>query len=568
MILTIKHFIVYESVWVNAITLYNHYLKMIQNVRSFAGEIMLCLEHSAMRGRDRMTATILTPAENRFLQLSYPALSIPALTRLMPQLRDHPTVKTTSDFLTRSAKADLAANRVDWLVAGSAAWKLLARLPYKVNGSEQRRDWRHCALCHLPVRYEYHVVLRLNGREIVVGSECVKKFMSDELQYLMTITTEDNFHAVAQYDQLTDRYPQVPEILWAPDALPDLPKRHRAQQTRVRRGTQTTVTGYLKHRTTVLPDSQLAPDLRGYTQLQALDHQAHQRAVAQRHTRDARDRQVAEQAQQRAWQQADRAQDTAQERLRQSADYQRWLNRVATVLVERLPLVEFKAQLTHIEVPAAVQHLVNAYQLGVMATEFTHQGKIKAQRLQIVPRYLVADLDDRARSLAQQRQRDWNDDVFNATLGLALTPAQRRAQLATLRQTWEGRQLPATIYAELAAFRAHVTRPVQLPTSWPEPLRQAFQTRLVAQPVDGWVPAKKNHVTPQQLRHLGQATTDWATVQARYQRLYALPPAAEAVTLSALEQYYLQQRDQRQGRQAATQQLLQNLLTDSPENEV
>jgi len=107
-----------------------------------------------------MVTTLLTPAENRFLQLSQPALQLPDLTRVMPLLREHPTVKTTSDFLTRSARELLTDQRVDWLLQGSSVWKLLARLPYAINVSENRTDWTHCALCHKPVRYEYHVVVK------------------------------------------------------------------------------------------------------------------------------------------------------------------------------------------------------------------------------------------------------------------------------------------------------------------------------------------------------------------------------------------------------------------------
>ncbi|WCJ47964.1 hypothetical protein OE230_03450 [Levilactobacillus brevis] len=183
-----------------------------------------------------MATTILTPAENRFLQLSQPALQLTELTRVMPLLRDHPTIKDSSDFLSRSTRQLLLDQRVNWLVQGSDVWKLLARLPYAINASDRRADWHHCALCHKPVRYEYHVVLRTDGHEILVGSECVKKFMSDEMQYLMTITTEDNFHAVAQYDDLTAQYPQVPEILWDQQALPHLPQQHRRRQHWVKNG--------------------------------------------------------------------------------------------------------------------------------------------------------------------------------------------------------------------------------------------------------------------------------------------------------------------------------------------
>ncbi|KJW12439.1 hypothetical protein [Levilactobacillus spicheri] len=507
-----------------------------------------------------MPTTILTPAENRFLQLTYPALADPTLTQLMPQLRDHPTVKTNSDWLTTRAKQVVTASRVDWLVQGSLAWKLLARLPYAVNPSEQRSQWHHCALCHLPVRYEYHVVLRSDGREIVVGSECVKKFMSDEMQYLMTITTEQNFHAVAQYDALAARYPLVPEILWVADALPDLPAAHHAQRRWVKRGTRSTVTGYLEHRTTVLPERQLSPYLQGYADLQAKDQAAHAAIVARREQRVVQERTAAEQAQQAAWQAAASAQNTAEQQLRRSAPYRAWVTAVATVIVRREPLAAFKAAIATVTPPKAVSRLVNGYQLGVMASEFAHQGRIRAERLQIVPRYLVADLDRESQRLAAQRQRDWDDDVFNAAVGFDLPLAERQARLTQLRQGWEGRQLSADLVAELATLRARLTQERTLPATWPPALCQALRTRLAVQPADTWVPARKNHATPAQLHALVAPAPDFATVRVRFTRLYDLPPETAAVTLSALEQYYLQRRDRQAQRQAATQALVDQLF--------
>ncbi|MGP4117565.1 hypothetical protein ACS4N0_10440 [Levilactobacillus zymae] len=55
---------------------------------------------------------------------------------------------------------------------------------------------------------------------------------------------------------------------------------------------------------------------------------------------------------------------------------------------------------------------------------------------------------------------------------------------------------------------------------------------------------------------------DWMTVEATFHRDYALPAAEEAVTLSALEQYYLRQRDRQHRRGAQTQRLLQQLLEE------
>lgn len=507
-----------------------------------------------------MATTILTPAENRFLQLTYPALADPALTQLMPQLRDHPTVKTNSEWLTGRAKRTVSASRVDWLVQGSLAWKLLARLPYAINPSEQRSQWHHCALCHLPVRYEYHVVLRSDGREIVVGSECVKKFMSDEMQYLMTITTEDNFHAVAQYDDLTAHYPLVPEILWDATALSHLPAPQHAQRRWVQRGTKTTVTGYLKRRTTTLPEKQLAPYLSGYTDLQAKDQAAREANEQQRRATQQATVVAAQAAQDRAWRAAAAAETTAEQRLRASATYQDWLTAVARLVTDRQPLARFKDRLAASPIPKEVARLVNTYQLGVMATEFAREGAMTAARLTIVPRYLVADLNRRCQQLAAQRQRDWNDDIFNAALGFELTPQQRRDWLDRLRQPWEGQQVSAAIYGELATARDWLTDPTQLPATWPPALRTAFQQRLAQQPDTGWVPARKNHVTPGQLRELVTNASDFGTVTRRFERLYALTEPTAAMTRSALEQYYLVVRDQQAGRAAETQALLRHLL--------
>ncbi|MGY5339921.1 hypothetical protein [Levilactobacillus spicheri] len=87
-----------------------------------------------------------------------------------------------------------------------------------------------------------------------------------------------------------------------------------------------------------------------------------------------------------------------------------------------------------------------------------------------------------------------------------------------------------------------------------------MRTRLAVQPADAWVPARKNHATPAQLHALVAPAPDFATVKARFTRLYDLPPEAAAVTLSALEQYYLQRRDRQAHRQAATQALVDQLF--------
>ncbi|WP_414949690.1 hypothetical protein [Levilactobacillus brevis] len=510
-----------------------------------------------------MATTILTPAENRFLQLSQPALQLTELTRVMPLLRDHPTIKDSSDFLSRSTRQLLLDQRVNWLVQGSDVWKLLARLPYAINASDRRADWHHCALCHKPVRYEYHVVLRTDGHEILVGSECVKKFMSDEMQYLMTITTEDNFHAVAQYDDLTAQYPQVPEILWDQKALPHLPQQHRRRQHWVKNGTKTTVTSYLKHRQQTLPETQLSPYLAEYTQLQAVDRQMAERQQVQQQHAVQQQAQLAEKEAAAAWQAADQAQLTAEQQLRASTSYQTYLQAVAALMVQHLPLPQFKQRLRGITMPPALGQLVNSYQLGVMATEFARAGQITATRLQIVPRYLVADLNRFSRQLAAQRQRDWDDDVFNAALGFELTADQRRQRLTQLRDCWEGRQLSDACYATLLRLRESWQQSPVIPATWPEKLRQAFQVRLAEQPATGWVPAKKNHVTPSQLRQLITSQADFATVVAQYHRLYALPTATEAVTLSALHRYYLVKADQRAGRAKATAKLVTELLKET-----
>lgn len=508
-----------------------------------------------------MPTTILTPAENRFLQLSQRALKLPDLTRLMPLLRDHPTIKDTSDFLPRSARQALLDQRVDWLVQGSEAWKLLADSPYVINPSNQRTDWRHCALCHKPVRYEYHVVLRQDGHKIVVGSECVKKFMSDEMQYLMTITTEDNIHAVAQYDDLTALYPQVPEIMWDQEALPNLPKQHHQRHRWVQKGTRHTVTGYLKHRSTAVPDKQLSSYLTEYTDLQAADREATVALAEQQQRRQRQAQRVAEHDEQAAWAAADAAQTAAEKQLRASTDYQAYLTAVAALIVQHLPLTEFKNQLAKLSMPRSLQKLINSYQLGVMATEFAQRGEIKAARLQIVPRYLVADLNRLSRHLAAQRQRDWNDDVFNVAVGFDLTSEQRQVALVPLQKSWEGRQVPANVYADLLTVKERLAQGQPLP-KWPAALTRAFQQRLDRQPQSGWVPARKNHVTPKQLRRLVTPQASFNQVTTQFRRLYALPQANEDVTLSALAHYYLTVRDQQEKRTAATQRLVEQLLND------
>ncbi|WP_261809317.1 hypothetical protein [Levilactobacillus humaensis] len=508
-----------------------------------------------------MTTTLLTPAENRFLQLSQPALQLPDLTRVMPLLREHPTVKTTSDFLTRSARDLLTDQRVEWLLQGSSVWKLLARLPYAINASEHRTDWTHCALCHKPVRYEYHVVLRTDGQEIVVGSECVKKFMSDEMQYLMAITTEDNFHAVAQYDDLTAHYPQVPEILWDQTALSNLPQAQHGRHRWVRRGTQTTVDGYLKHRQRRLPQAELTPYLTEYTQLTELDQEATQALAQQQVQQDEVAKQRAErEAAAAAWKSAETQESAAVQELRASQPYRDYVATVAELIVQHLPLAEFKSQLAGIDQPRSLKKLVNSYQLGVMATEFDRSGKIAAARLQIVPRYLVADLNRRVRFRAKQRQRDWVDDLFNVAIGFELAPAERHERLQLLRDPWEGQQVPAQVFTDCETLRAELEAGKSLPTSWPTELTEAFTERLAPQPQQGWVPARKNHVTPSQLRHLTAGKSDFAAVQTAYRRLYALPAADDAITLSALHQYYLRQRDREERRQDATQALLRDLM--------
>ena len=509
-----------------------------------------------------MATTLLTPAQNRFLQLTQPALELPALTRVLPVLRDHPTVKDTSDFLTRSTRELIQEQRVDWLVTGSLAWKLLARLPYAINASDRRVDWHHCALCHKPVRYEYHVVLRATGREILVGSECVKKFMSDEMQYLMAITTEDNFHAVAQYDALTDQYPVVPEILWAKGALPQLPQTHRQRQRWVHNGTKDTVTGYLRRQTQKLPEAQLSPYLTEYDRLQAVERDVIAKQRERKQANQQRAQNLAAQEEQAAWEAANAAQSTAEQRLRDSEAYRTYLAAVAALMTQHLELTVFKQALATVTMPTSLRRLVNSYQLGVMATEFARTGQIKAARLQIVPRYLVADLNRVTRRLAAQRQRDWDDDVFNAAVGFELTAAQRQAELTRLSQSWEGRQVPATVYPMLATLTDRLDRGLALPESWPSRLTQAIERRLAHQPATGWVPARKNHVTPAQLRQLVQGRNDFSAVKTAYHRLYALPAETETVTVAALHRYYLLMQERRAGQSAATQRLVDQLLRD------
>jgi hypothetical protein len=318
----------------------------------------------------------------------------------------------------------------------------------------------------------------------------------------------------------------------------------------------------LQHRRTTLPETQLQPYLSEYDTLTTLDHEAAAVAKQAAQRRADRERQLAEEEAQAAWDHAQHQESAAVQALRTSAPYQTTLQRVAELIVQHLPLAEFKVQLAQVPLPPQLKKLVNSYQLGVMATEFDRQHQITATRLQIVPRYLVADVDRLSRQLAHQRQRDWDDDLFNAAVGFDWTRDQRQARLDQLRQPWEGRQVPAAVFKDCLTIRERLSAGQPVPATWPAALRRAFAQRLAVQPQTGWVPAKKNHVTTAQLRQLAHSHPDFPAVATAYHRLYALPAATEAATLSALQQYYLLLADKRAERQNVTHALVQKLLED------
>jgi len=388
--------------------------------------------------------TLITPAENRFFLLSERARRKSTLQQISPLLREHVTVKADSEFLKPTVRNLILKEHSQWLTTCSHEWQLLASLPYVVNPNEERQHWQHCELCHKPVRYEYHVQNKHNHRELIVGSECVKKFMNAETRYLMVITTEDNFYAVAQYQTLTAAVPVVPTIMFNQPWLPQLPVEQQPQARELRHTTTQTVTTYLKRRTTKLPLTQLKPAEQTYRQLVASEQTAIQA------TKQAAQQQI-EKTQEQQQQRAQETAVTAEQELRQSRIYRHYLAKLAGIIVTRPDRQQAKQQFEKLSAPKTARPFVNSYQFGQMVTEYRQTGKIQLRRLAMMDHQFVEDLNQVTQQLDQQQTTRFYDDVFNSCWGWNYKqPAQQRGDWQQLLATRWGQALSLDWFEQLA----------------------------------------------------------------------------------------------------------------------
>ncbi|MFC6164895.1 hypothetical protein ACFP3T_09465 [Lactiplantibacillus dongliensis] len=497
--------------------------------------------------------TLITPAENRFFLLSEQARRHTTLQQISGLLRDHVTVKADSDFLPITVRNLIMHDHADWLTACSQEWQLLASLPYVVTASDDRKAWHHCELCHKPVRYEYHVQNKRNHQELIVGSECVKKFMNAETRYLMVITTEDNFYAAAQYQTLTAQVPVVPTIMFKQPLLPQLPSDIRPQVHQVRTDTSTTVTTYLRRKTAELPLLALKPTLRTYDQLVVQEKQA----IADRVAATKKQHQL---AQQQAQQSAQQAAVKAETDLRQSQPYQHYLKRLAAIIVERPARNTAKGQFSKLNMTPPLKTLLNSYQFGLMVTEYAQTGRIQVRRLAMLNRDFVADLDQVTRTLDQQQTTRFYDDVFNSCWGW--TYHQATAQLADwqrLLATRWGAKLSLAWFEQLARLTSAITIKAALGDA-ATPLKTALTKRLAEQPQ--LTPIPRTRLSKAELREFCQrelAASDSSTVfKQTFDRYYQLAPARQALYHETLGYYYVAQHSS--GDHQAALQRLQWLL--------
>ncbi|WP_225422772.1 hypothetical protein [Lactiplantibacillus garii] len=484
--------------------------------------------------------TLVTPAENRFFLLSERVRRQSSLQQISQLLRDHVTIKADSDFLKPTVCNLIVQEHANWLTACSHEWQLLASLPYVINPSTERRQWHHCELCHKPVRYEYHVQNKANHQELVVGSECVKKFMNAETRYLMVITTEDNRNAVQQYQTLTAAVPVIPTIMFQQPWFPDLAAKQRPQAQQLRRATTLTVTTYLKQRTTELPLRALKPAQRTYQQLLADERatlDAAQRAAQRQIEHDQQQRAVA----------AQRSAITAEQQLRTSRPYRRYLRQLAAIIVTRPERSVAKQQFERLSAPNVSKPLVNSYQFGQMVMEYRQTTQIKVRRLAMLDHQFVHDLDTVTRQLDQRQTVRFYDDVFNSCWGLAYhQPAARRADWQRLLTTRWATQLTLTWFEQL---RQQVTVPTiqnWLKTHADPTMQAELNTRLTRNPHLKVI--ARDRLTKAELRTFCQreltASTGLGDFQRHFDQQYQLPAEKQAELHETLAYYYVAQRSQ------------------------
>lgn len=494
--------------------------------------------------------TLITPAENRFFLLSERARRRTTLQQISALLRAHVTVKADSDFLKPTVRNLILQDHGQWLTDCSHEWQLLASLPYVVNPNESRQAWHHCELCHKPVRYEYHVQNKHNHRELIVGSECVKKFMNAETRYLMVITTEDNFYAVAQYQTLTTAVPTVPTIMFAQPWLPQLPAEQAPQARKLRQTTTQTVTTYLKRRTKQLPLQELKPAEQIY---QRLVHD--EQAVIEAAERAARQAIVTNQQQRQA--QAQQSAVKAEQTLRQSHAYQRYLQQLAAIIVMRPERPMAKQQFEKITPPVTERPLVNSYQFGQMVTEYRQTGKIQVRRLAMLDHQFVAALNRVTQQLDEQQTTRFYDDVFNSCWGWQYhQQATQRADWEHLLTTRWGQSLSLAWFEQLAMQTTMPQTQQWLADNTDTGMQAALQQRLAAH--EDRQPIARDRMTRSELRQFclreQPAAPTLEAFEQVFDQQYQLPVDRQATAHETLAYYYIA-RQYQGDHQRALQQL-------------
>lgn len=501
------------------------------------------------------TTTLVTPAENRFFLLSERARRRSNLQQISGLLREHVTIKADSDFLKPTVRNLIVSQHADWLTACSHEWQLLASLPYVVNPSDERRQWHHCELCHKPVRYEYHVQNKGNRRELIVGSECVKKFMNAETRYLMVITTEDNFYAVQQYQTLTGVVPVVPTIMFQQPWLPGLPDQQRSEARKLRQTTTTTVTTYLRRKTNRVPLEELRPAEQTYQRLLAderAENQAAQLAVQRQR--------AAEQQRQRL--EAKQSAVAAEQDLRTGRPYRRYLRQLAAIIVTRPERGRAKERFEQLVAPTTAKPLVNSYQFGQMVTEYRQTGRIQVRRLAMLDHQFVVDLDAVTRQLDQRQTTRFYDDVFNSCWGWDYhQQATQRADWQALLATRWGTKLSLEWFETLAAQATPAAIRDWLQKNAAAPIQRALIQRLERDPERQ--PIARTSLNKSELRTFCQrelaTSTSMADFEARFDQQYQLTPTKQAELHETLAYYYVAQSST--GDHQAALQRLQWLLT-------
>lgn len=500
--------------------------------------------------------TLITPAENRFFRLSEQARRATSLQQISGLLREHVTVKADSPFLRDTVRNLIVHDHAAWLTACSHEWQLLASLPYVVNPNDNRQQWQHCELCHKLVRYEYHVQNKHDQRELIVGSECVKKFMNAETRYLMVITTEDNFYAVAQYQTLTAQVPSVPTIMFKQPWLPQLPATHQAQARAVRRETSQTVTTYLKRRSKTLPLIALKPTLKSYTDLVQLETET---IAAQQLAQQQKDASV----QQQARVTAEKVASADEQDLRQSQAYRQYLRQLAGILVRRPTRSVAKQLFDGLKTLKLKRPLVNSYQFGLMVTEYTQTGQVQVRRLAMLDRQFVTDLNQVTQQLDQRQTTRFYDDVYNSCWGWEYH--RETDQLAD----WQ--RLLGTRWATKLSLKwfqqaAQLTTVAEI-RGWlglqPEsPLTRQLNQRLAAQPQLTGI--ARTQLKRSELREFCRreltASEDLTAFVQRFQTTYQLSESKQAQTAETLAYYYIAKHSVGDHQAALAQ--LKMLLTD------